>query len=664
MAHYYLTSWEWADLRGEFGWRPPGPWIGGALDLRPIPLQAQRGGIPGYGIFAYSTPQTFPDSVDLGEDLDARLSGAARAALAARLGYTIPAGATARTVIWDALTTEADPTGQTRAKPLRGRMGRSVRAVVGRTIIREEPFDAAHRARAVAVFQADYRAARTQGRRAITLRKWTGATMQHLWREQSEARAAELLPTEYRGDGWEAPQTTFTETWPTNSSTISTGQDQPWNEDSGDAQVASNRLTAVDTGVLVGRCTTDLSSDDHKHTATGNIIEAAATRLVTLGVRKIDSTTNTMYVVDVYRRTSGGGVYGRRIGKIVSGTFTELDGDSTDVGDGDFTAWAQADGSAITGQVQATGYSATDTAITGNLQIGYRLLVGSGGSAGDVALDDHTAADIVSGFTLAADGTSYVWTGQTASPAFNRAVVATTGSYVWTGQIASLVFDRVTSAEVGSYAWTGQAITPTFDRVVPADAALYVWTGQDAGLVFDRVLTATTTSYAWTGQDVTLSKGFTVVSEAASYTWTGQSVDLVLDRVLTALGGAYTWSGQDVALALHRILTSKATSYAWTGASTTLIYGIAIAANSGSYTWTGSDVGLAFNRVFSVDGATFTWTPTDVTLTHTIIANIGILRFTNEAFSVAQFADETFAKAQMTSEAFTASQLANEDFDG
>lgn len=194
----------------------------------------------------------------------------------------------------------------------------------------------------------------------------------------------------------------FTETWPTNGTTISTGQDQPWNEDSNDVEVSTNALRFVTlSAVCFGRCLTNLATDAHKHSATAALVSIADGARAGVSVRKIDSTTRTYYITTA-ERNSGAGGHARRLVKRVAGVQTILVNDvGTDPGS-PVVIECQANGSSISGTVGSFALGPiTDTAITGNLQVGYELF---GATAGDTTLDGHTAADLAGEAVLLGHG--------------------------------------------------------------------------------------------------------------------------------------------------------------------------------------------------------------------------------------------------------------------
>lgn len=157
-------------------------------------------------------------------------------------------------------------------------------------------------------------------------------------------------------------------------------------------------------------------------------------------------------------------------------------------------------------------------------------------------------------YTLTADSASYALTGQAATLAFNRAMVAASAAYTLTGQDAGLRFNRVLAADTTAYTLTGQNVTLTYTPIggptytLAADTASYALTGQDTGLLFNRVLTADTTAYALTGQAVGLSRGYTLTADTAAYSLTGDAASFVYNRVLAADSASYALTGQDVTL--------------------------------------------------------------------------------------------------------------------
>jgi hypothetical protein len=263
---------------------------------------------------------------------------------------------------------------------------------------RTRPGDPAHEA-TIAVFRADYTRMRrdldarplAEAQRELrTLQKYTGATLRELYGRTRDSDAQAVLPAPYRGDGFRQQETTLTESWPTNGTTVSSGQDNPWNEDAQDVAVSSNQLRIPVNGQFpVARCTTSLSTDNHRHSLTA-LLGAGSNRVAMPSVRKDASTTLTFYGFFCDRAAA------RELRKYVAGTPTALANDTTDVGN-PATLECRAVGSAIDGRLASViALSASDSAITGNLQCSVRLYRAANPAA-EVHVDDHTMEDVAGG---------------------------------------------------------------------------------------------------------------------------------------------------------------------------------------------------------------------------------------------------------------------------
>ena len=411
-----LAPWEWfTEPSGGSYWRKPGgDYSGGCLDLRSSADAGTAGPTPaGLGLFAYDTlPVGIQVAADLGDDPLRAMRPAERNALADALGLAraaMPGGPLAAVLAEHVLGAVSDPTGQARVKPLRmNRLGAEFH-LGGFGRVWTAGLDQAHPnfTRTLQVRRADYARERAsiadlraaaialgldpdaaETRKLRALRKWTGWDMLALYGRMDATLLADLVPLAHLADGYEQPATTLTESWPTDSTTISTGQDQPWNEDSGDAQVTGGALAPVNASH--GRCTANLSSDNHQHDATGT--SGADFSSAGINARKIDSTVQTSYQAHARRQTGTK----RFLTKVVAGTFTNLATNGTDPG-ASYALQVKADGSSISGLVGAVALGPiTDTDITGNLQCGYTFLTG----AGVPTLDAHTMQDIAAATTF------------------------------------------------------------------------------------------------------------------------------------------------------------------------------------------------------------------------------------------------------------------------
>lgn len=121
----------------------------------------------------------------------------------------------------------------------------------------------------------------------------------------------------------EAPRphgTTWTESWPTVSTTISSGQDQPWTETISDVQVALtalvNRLTNVTGGAdCYARCETDLAGDAHY--GEFEFRSTTSTTTTFCGPMTRFHATETSGYIFYYNNASGAEAH---LGKVTNGT--------------------------------------------------------------------------------------------------------------------------------------------------------------------------------------------------------------------------------------------------------------------------------------------------------------------------------------------------------
>lgn len=183
---------------------------------------------------------------------------------------------------------------------------------------------------------------------------------------------------------------TFTETWPTNGTTLSSGQDQVWTEDEGDGTVVSNHLEYVSGAKM--RCATALATDDHRVTCT-YLVNVATLGEAACNCRIVNSATVTHYGTRAVRDLFDG--TNTQLELIEAGALTTLDSEATDPG-ASGTMYVEADGSAIEGKAGlAAVMTATNTAITGNVRIGLRgYWRVSEGVQGDLQYDTITAEDV------------------------------------------------------------------------------------------------------------------------------------------------------------------------------------------------------------------------------------------------------------------------------
>ena len=120
--YYYLAHWEWIviDEYSSFWAAPYREDILGLVDLRSIPQQSLKGGIPqGYGFFAYSRYIDDPGMYYLGNNLDSQLNQSQKDYIKNQLNISDDfLSLTIRDILWEILTTQADPTGEIGVKPI------------------------------------------------------------------------------------------------------------------------------------------------------------------------------------------------------------------------------------------------------------------------------------------------------------------------------------------------------------------------------------------------------------------------------------------------------------------------------------------------------------------------------------------------------------------
>lgn len=353
MKHFYRAKWEWFCEAGRCYWRAPGGNNIGVVDLRSNTEAGQVGGTPaGLAVFAYAEPQNIKDAEYLGTDT-----------------------AAVGDLIWEKLTTDADPTGKTAPKPLTGKLGREVALYIAGEKVKSEAFTAAHRKRTIDVFQADYRENDDKYSKALK-QKWVGAKMQEIFGEMSDEKAELLVPPELKkGVLWKRPATTigdtFTDTDGVNleSHTASgTGGGFSWSKVVGgqNLEIQSNKVQkdAGGNGDVDYRADSDLSTDDMYAKAT---IGTTSTDFDGAVEVRYSSSAREHY------QTEWGNNF-RRISKVVAGAHSVItsDGSSNSAGD---VCECRVNGSTV--QSFRNGVQVltdqTDTSITGHLRSGLNI---------------------------------------------------------------------------------------------------------------------------------------------------------------------------------------------------------------------------------------------------------------------------------------------------
>lgn len=395
MPHLYLSQWEWrTDIEGSVSrsyWQPPGGNAIGALDLRDLPACGAAGGIPdGYGLFAYSFPQTGL-TLSLGSDLERQTTRAERNGLETFLSLPLDSIAESQLlrVVRELLLTHADSTGQSRWRPLRGSLLSGVKFHLGGWgLVLNEKFSRSHPAwqTTIDMFRAGYRERRQREGLTDVLKRWTGDRMLRM----GILDATELLPPEYAGDGSLEPRTTITDNFnrADSASLGSSSEGWSWTETQGNIDIVTNKAQAKTIGLLSARAESDLSSENHyaqavaTHSGSSSNKCGAAVRFA--------SAANTYFK---YQAKPAAAVNQHEITKVVTGTETSLftaTGNAFASGD---TVKCDIDSAdLINGYVNGVSrISGTDSSIQDNTRAG---IAGEENVADRIQWDNFEAADL------------------------------------------------------------------------------------------------------------------------------------------------------------------------------------------------------------------------------------------------------------------------------
>ena len=122
--------------------------------------------------------------------------------------------------------------------------------------------------------------------------------------------------------------TTFTETWPTVSTDITTGQDQPWVEAANNSEVASvasaNRLRNVTAGECWARCDTVLASTAHFHQCT-SMLTGSVTASSASPATRFDSSAIDCYWYRYMEEFGTGSRFFKEVANVSSSLATATD---------------------------------------------------------------------------------------------------------------------------------------------------------------------------------------------------------------------------------------------------------------------------------------------------------------------------------------------------
>lgn len=398
MRHYYLAEYE-SDFdvdTQEYIWRPPFFYNGTYLDqidFRSVSEMSQTLSTQNYSLFVYS--DTLPNDtkyVYFGNDLD-RVMSAVELANWKALGQfsSSPTTKTLRDVIWESVTTLADPTGYNSEPPTEiGPNNRASLVIKGETI---KSFIVGKGSAEWDVFskvlQENYRKIRDD---VLAGREVANKHLQYLGgnvQRYGGIPISMLRPDDLPDEGYLPPETTITESFDV-ADQEDLGPDLSWTEfhSSGDYDIVSNkaRQTSSSSVERYARADTSLSSDDH-------YAEAEITWFVAEGAHGVfcrkaaGDTAVTLYRLRQQYGASTGAV---ELDKKVANATTSLDSSTESRSSGNVLK-VEADDSGVKGYLNDTEVvSSSNTDITGNLRTGIYSH-----KRGD--LNDFEAADLGGG---------------------------------------------------------------------------------------------------------------------------------------------------------------------------------------------------------------------------------------------------------------------------
>ena len=386
--YYYLGPWTWSAAMSC--WLPPEGAVG-LVDLRSLPQQAAAGTPQGYGFFA--TEQPLGSAYEpFGTQLDATLTPEQLARWRSMLGLARLDAASLLDALWETLTAQADPDGQTGPLPLDATSAGTLELHLGgHSLVKAEPLRTAgeHWRRLKRMLQRIYKdtaKAAREGRLKPNLHRMM---MTHWLRKYRLADYHELLPEGEPDEPPVTPQTTITDDFTRADGDI-IGHLLTWAEywpcDWDTASNMARLQTSSSTYPNMAVAQTDLSSSDH-YSQVSVVNLSSGTDWCRAGAAfRCSSGANTTYSAEPYQYDDKVYLY-----KWLSGTLTVL-GSASITLSLPGTVKGSAEGSTIKaywGGVQKL--SVTDTGISGNTRCG---MAGKSGDTNKADLDDFEAGDL------------------------------------------------------------------------------------------------------------------------------------------------------------------------------------------------------------------------------------------------------------------------------
>lgn len=345
------------------------------IDLRPISAQEAEPGLlapEGYYFGIYDRQVVIPGATYFGDSLTAPLTLQQKNTWKGRVSIeeTLE-GSSVAEIIWNTLTVHAQASGVDRVRPLMPRSDRQLHLQLPGLQRRRSVTEQAEEWASILVnLQLIYE----QTRDAVlegNLPSDYHRRVLDKWCEKygiSKARYNIFIRQGLPDEGILPHQTSFTETWPTDGTTISSGQDQVWTENAGDYVVSSGQLTHNSGGNEAdSKCETALSSDDlySKVDITG--VQSTGEHPFILGRYTFVAATQTYYG---FRWNSGDYEFYKR----VSGSFTKLDNATISEPTPTYSLYLELNGSSYScEQPESTvRLSGTDSALAGQVRVGVR----------------------------------------------------------------------------------------------------------------------------------------------------------------------------------------------------------------------------------------------------------------------------------------------------
>ncbi|KKL94303.1 hypothetical protein LCGC14_1866040 [marine sediment metagenome] len=363
-------------------------------------------------MFVYDSPRSIIDSIYLGELLDQPLKNSEKNTIKSMFNLPErPTSTTVRDLPWDLLTKYSDPTGLTAAKPLMPTASLDLELHLGGfSLIRTEKFNInthPHRDKVISLIQDDYRRARAED---IEVGQDHYKRVLDALEEKYKVSYSVFIPPDLPDEGKLPHSTTLTDTFVETSDTnlpshTATGPSGgfSWTRVLGDNDANYTVLGASDVVRLNDttgnshwhRADSDLSTDDFYAQLIYTVVGGAGNADAGVIVRKDSTAAETAYVIGAKSTTDTWRTF-----SVVTGSFTALGSDTTQVIAVNDVIKGQADGSTIkrfrNGGEQD---SVTNSAISGKFRAGIYARASVSVTA-KWELDDFEAADVTGGLII------------------------------------------------------------------------------------------------------------------------------------------------------------------------------------------------------------------------------------------------------------------------